>query len=207
MMSLQQIRTYIQKAKSEQNKARLYSLAEEALEETLDEKLIKSGSLRWLTNRLSEVINEFESTDVPIDNLRYRLAHLYMRDKKWQEANDQLLALEDSDYCKTEAQIYSALCSIKQGFQPDISRIAEQWKKVNTVKSKSIQEQHYDFLEMLVYAAGLDHSDLDFYYKRGSTKAKVEIRYFDEHKTSKYSVTWQPIAHFRLEKLLQDSPV
>lgn len=205
MMSLQQIIPEIQEAKSKQDKAQLYSLAEEALEATLNEKLIKSDS-QWLSNRLSEVINEFESTDVPIDDLRYRLAHLYMRSKKWGEAHDQLLALEDSDYCKNEAQIYSALCSIKQGFQHNIKDITEQWNNVNQVKTKSIQEQHYDLLEMLVYAADLDYSILDSYYKRGSTKAKVKIRYFDEHKSSKYSRTGQPIAHFRLEKLLQDSP-
>ena len=206
MNSLQELIPKIQQAREERSIYRLSTLAEQALEATLDEKLIKSGSLQWLANRLSDVIKEFEKTDIRIDDLRYRLAHLYMRSQKWEEANDQLLELEESDYCKTEAQIYSALCSIKQGFQPDISKIAEQWNKVNTVKTKSIQEQHYDLLEMLVYAARLEHSNLNFYYKKGSTKARLKIRYFDNKNLSNYSPLWLTIADFRLEKLLYDSP-
>lgn len=139
MMSLQQIRTEIKQAREDKNIYQLSTLADQALEATLDEKLIKAGSLWWLTNRLSEVIQEFEETDIRIDDLRYRLAHLYMRSKKWGEAHDQLLALEESDYCKTEAQIYSALCSIKQGFQHNIKDITEQWNNVNQVKTNSIQ--------------------------------------------------------------------
>ena len=202
MNSLQELIPKIQQAREERNIYRLSTLAEQALEATLDEKLIKSGSLQWLANRLSDVIKEFEKTDIRIDDLRYRLAHLYMRSQKWEEANDQLLELEESDYCKTEAQIYSALCSIKQGFQPDISRIAEQWNKMNTVKTKSIQEQHYDLLEMLVYAADLDYLLLDSYYKKGSTKADLEIRYFDCKLNTNSGLSWQPIARHRLIQLL-----
>lgn len=55
---------------------------------------------------------------------------------------------------------------------------------------------------MLVYAADLDYSILDSYYKRGSTRADLEICYFDQH-LSKQKSGWLPIARFRLIHLLE----
>ena len=205
MVLLQQLIPEIQQARENHNTYQLSSLADQALEATLDEKLTKSDS-QWLTNRLSEVINEFEKTDVLIDDLRYRLAHLYMRSRKWKEAENQLLEIED--YLHNEAQIYSALCAFKQGgkldsIKADITRIAKELCHSKAVRTKSIQEQHYDLLEMLVYATNLDYSILDSYYKRGLTKADLEIRYFD-HKLNIYSgSSGQPIARYRLIQLLQ----
>lgn len=183
-------------------KAEIYSLADKALELTLDEKLMKASSLESLTEDLAELIESFPS-DIPIDDLRYRLAHLYMRCQKWEEADNQLLELKQESYYDTEAQIYSALCAFKLGSQPNLNEIA---KRISSqkIKSKSIQENCYDLLEMFVYATDLDYSDLGAYYKRGSTKVNLEVRYYDKISCQEgNSTTWLPMAKFRLLHLLK----
>lgn len=189
----------------EYSEKRLHLLAAEALSATLDEKLTRAGSLQHLTEQLAEIIELFP-TGFPLDDLCYRLAHLYMRLGNWEKADYQLLALGDSYYYSTEARIYSALCAVKLGSkEPLITEIAERLRqspsgKGNTWKTRSIQEQHYNLLEMLVYAAGIEHKVLAPYYEAGSTQADLQVKSsFPEYQF------WIPIARFRLHQLLQHS--
>lgn len=212
MLSLQKLIFKIQQAREDQDTYLLSILADQALEATLDEKLTKSEP-QCLTNYLSEIINEFEKTDIRIDDLRYRLAHLYMRSRKWEEAENQLLEIKD--YLQNEAQIYSALCTLKQLGEPldkaqaedkiqnNIKRIAQELCSNKHFKTKSIQEQHFNLLEMLVYAFNLDYSILGSYYQTGSTKADLKVRYFDHNLNINSGSLGEPIARFRLLKLLQ----
>lgn len=185
------------------NKAKVYSLADEAIKVTLDEKLMSASSLESLTEDLAKLIELFPC-DVPLDDLRYRLAHLYMRCQKWQEADNQLLELKEESYYNTEAQIYSALCAFKLGTKPNINEIAERLKSSKLkLRSKSTQEQCYDLLEMFVYASNLDYSDLGTYYKRGSTKANLEVRFYDKRASQQDNPSWLPMAKFRFLDLLK----
>lgn len=179
-------------------------LAAEALSATLDEKLIRAGSLQDLTEQLAETIELFPPS-FPMDDLRYRLAHLHMRVADWEKADNQLLELKDS-YYSTEAQIYAALCAVKLDCKnPLISEIAKRLRQSppeqkDKFRSFSVQEHHYNLLEILVYAADLKHEDLAPYYETGSTQADLQIKSsFPEYQN------WIPIARFRLQQLLQHS--
>lgn len=130
------------------NQFNAYALAEKALAVTLDKKLIKAGFLNSLVTQLNEIIEIFYTSfpEVPIDDLRYRLAHLYMRNRQWEKANDQLLEINEDFFNATEAKIYLALCSIKQGYNPSIEKLANQITESRNQSSKTIQEYHYNLL-------------------------------------------------------------
>lgn len=181
-------------------------LAAEALSATLDEKLIRAGSLQELTEQLAEIIELFPPR-FPLDDLRYRLAHLHMRVADWEKADNQLQELKFSYYYSTEAQIYGALCKVKSKDCENllITEIAKRLRQFppeqkDKLRSLSVQEHHYNLLEMLVYAADLKHADLAPYYETGSTQADLQIKSsFPEYQN------WIPIARFRLQQLLQHS--
>lgn len=202
---------------SNKDKAELSSLADEAIKEAIEitrnEKAMHSGFLEPLTNDLAELINLFPD-DILLDDLRYHLAHLYMRSQKWKEAENQLVGIKD--YLHNEAQIYSALCAFQQGeqldiIQADIERIAKGLCNSKSFRTKSIQEQHYNLLEMLVYACGLNHSVLEPYYMTGLTRSdlifRCRVRYFEQNLTKVDLNFGLPkplsIAKFRLLNLLQ----
>lgn len=193
------------------NQFNAYALAEKALAVTLDKKLIKAGFLNSLVTQLNEIIEIFYTSfpEVPIDDLRYRLAHLYMRNRQWEKADEQLLKINEDFFDATEAKIYLALCSIKQGYSPSIEKLANQITESRNQSSKTIQEYHYNLLEMLVYASGIDHSVLQPYYCKGTTKADLEVRYYHEQLSqsnpSLTNLRWQPMARFRIRHLLEHS--
>lgn len=216
MRSLEDIIQELKEELFNKDKGELSSLADEAIKEAIEitrnEKAMHSGSLETLSNDLAQLINLFPD-DLPLDDLRYHLAHLYMRSQKWKEAENQLVEIKD--YLHNEAQIYSALCAFKLGdkldsIQADIERIAKELCNRN-VRTKSIQEQHYNLLEMLVYAAGLNHSVLEPYYNKGLTRFdlgfRYEVKYFELNVTKvdlKFGLSkWLPMAEFRLLHLLQ----
>ncbi|MFB2891352.1 hypothetical protein ACE1CI_00240 [Aerosakkonemataceae cyanobacterium BLCC-F50] len=194
-----------------QNQFNACALAEKALAVTLDKKLIKAGLLNTLATQLNEIIEILHTSfpDVPIDDLRYRLAHLYMRNRQWEKADEQLLNIHEDFFNATEAKIYSTLCSIKQGDSPFIEKLANQITESRNQSSKTIQEYHYNLLEMLVYASGIDHSVLQPYYCKGTTKADLEVRYYHEQLSqsnpSLTNLRWQPMARFRIRHLLENS--
>lgn len=193
-MPLQELIKILKQDLSNQDKGNFFSLADaaikEAIEITRNEKAMYSGSLESLTNDLAELVNLFPD-DIPLDDLRYHLAHLYMRSQRWKEAENQLLGIKD--YFHNEAQIYSALCAFKQKneldiiqgdikqenkldiIQSDIERIAKELCNSKSVKTISIQEQQYNLLEMLVYAFELNHSVFKSYYKRGLTRFDLKF--------------------------------
>lgn len=124
--------------------------------------------------------------------------------------------MEIKDYLHNEAQIYSALCAFKQGdkldsIQADIERITKELSNSKSVRTKSIQEQHYNLLEMLVYASGLNHSVLEPYYMTGLTRSdltfRYRVRYFEQNLTKVDLNFGLPkplsLARFRLLNLLQ----
>lgn len=176
----------------------LHLLAAEALAVTLDQKMVKAGALGYLTKSLEDALALFPE-DFPLDDIRYRLAHLYLREHLWEKAAFQLSLLSDKTYYGTEARIYGALCHVKMGNKDlEISRIAAQLKNSESIKywrTKNVQEQLYNLLEMLVYAAELQHESLGDYYDKGYTIADLKI------KTQSHSLGL-PIAQFRLERLL-----
>lgn len=93
MRSLQDIIQELKEDLPNKDKGELSSLADEAIKEAIEitrnEKAMHSGFLEPLTNDLAELINLFPD-DILLDDLRYHLAHLYMRSQKWKEAENQL---------------------------------------------------------------------------------------------------------------------
>lgn len=122
----------------------LLSQASEALEATLDQKLLKAGSLEEVAGQLNEVIQllVIRRPDCPVADLRYRLAHLYMRASCWKEADEQLLEL--SDY-EIEVGIYGVLCQLKlcdnesdrEQLEDQITTLAKKLVKLPKKKQKS----------------------------------------------------------------------
>ena len=207
MHSLQTILDELQNSDQAKSLEKLYSLADAAAEAVLDQKLLRAGPLEDLAKQLAEVIKSLleHYPDCPIPDLRYRLAHLYMRNNCWTEAEVQFLELDD--YLKTEARIYSVLCQLKLSKeQPELSGIEKQIKDISheLVKppqkgfweSRSIQEQHYNLLEMLLYAGNLNHNLLEPYYNKGLTKTDIEVY-------SNHLRYWSPISRVRLQHLVQ----
>jgi CRISPR/Cas system-associated protein endoribonuclease Cas2 len=217
MRSLKDIIKELKQDLPNKDKGELSSLADEAIKEAIEitrnEKAMHSGFLEPLTNDLAELINLFPN-DILFDDLRYHLAHLYMGSQKWKEAETQLVEIKD--YLHNEAQIYSALCAFKQGdkldsIQADIERITKELSNSKSVRTKSIQEQHYNLLEMLVYASGLNHSVLEPYYMTGLIRSdltfRYRVRYFEQNLTKVDLNFGLPkplsLARFRLLNLLQ----
>lgn len=216
MRSLEVIIQELKKDLPNKDRAQLSNDADDAIKEAIEitrnQKAMHSGSLETLTNDLAELINLFPD-DIPLDDLRYHLAHLYMRSQKWKEAENQLVGIQD--YLYNEAQIYSALCAFKQAdqldrIQADIERIAKELCNSKSVRTKAIQEQQYNLLEMLVYACGLNNSVLETYYMTGLTRFdlgfRYKVKYFDLNVTKvdlKFGLPKWLLAEFRLLNLLK----
>lgn len=206
MSNLKRILNKLYQSEQPMSLVELLSLLSEALETTLDEKLLRAGPLEDMALQLNEIIQLLvaQYPDCPVDDLRYRLAHLYMRDSRWKEAECQFLCL--GDYLETEARIYSTLCQLKlceneldrKKTEAQITTLAEKFRKLppKNQKRRSIQEQHYNLLEMMIYAGSLNHKLLENYYQQGSTKADIKVR------TKEYP-TWLPISRFRLTYLIE----
>jgi hypothetical protein len=181
-------------------------LAARTLEYVLDEKTGKSGSINSLTVNLMGVVNRFEElpAKIGIDDLRYRLAHLFMRQKAWQPALDQLVKIGSNGdrLFAQEVDLYSALCSVKLGncasAQSTIKMAVEELARDRRARSKSVQEQLHDLYEMLVYASDLDHRLLRPYYEHKSTRADVEVQ------TNEFA--WCPVSDYRLRNIVENGP-
>lgn len=205
--SLQTILNELRNPDQAKSLEKLYSLADAAAEAVLDEKLLRAGPLEDLAEQLAEVIKLLleHYPNCPIPDLRYRLAHLYMRSNRWTEAEAQFLELDD--YLNTEARIYSVLCQLKLSKeQPELSSIEKQISNISNQlvkppqkvfwQSRSVQEQHYNLLEMLIYAGNLNHKLLEPYYNKGLTKTDIQV-------CSNHLRYWLPISRVRLENLVQ----
>ncbi|PSF36154.1 hypothetical protein C7H19_14240 [Aphanothece hegewaldii CCALA 016] len=192
----------LSKLQSKQSEIELQLLAADALHYTFEQKLLHTNCSK-LTTQLEEVIEKFENylEKIPLDDLYYRLAHLYLRQKNWQKADNILHQLDENFYYQTEALIYIALCRYKLGDKQVISKIAKQLSlepEQDKFESRLVQEQKYNLLEMLVYACDdLSYEDLDPYFKHGSMKVYLILTNQRPHR-------WQSISDFRLKSLVQD---
>ncbi len=136
--------------------------AAQALESTLDEKMAKSGSLETLTDKLKQIVDWFsehqplnsngQPVNIGLDDLRYRLAHLYMRARNWEDALDQLTEIGQSgdSFWAHEVDLYTAVCAVRskeftqEQIEVTIRGGIHKLASTKRFKSKSVQEQFHD---------------------------------------------------------------